>query len=213
MNIFREIASTQSVKVIVFGVLLGAVESLIEHSGAMTHGPMIMNNAERLQAQITDILVHLKRDSFHLLRISWHDTELFKYYSYFNKFTSTNYKDCIIVYSKCCKINIYHIYVSFTIVHLYLIIFPVTVGIEYVRELKRLKKDEAHFGATVALLICFDQDSEGNDHWKFQKESFIMQSPCLRKLNISAYFANLMFIFISNDWYVVLFNVLYSLTS
>ena len=41
-------------------VSLGGVESLIEHPATMTHGPMIMNDAERAEAQITDGLIRLR---------------------------------------------------------------------------------------------------------------------------------------------------------
>ena len=47
-------------RVVQLAVSLGGVESLIEHPATMTHGPMIMNDAERAEGQITDGLIRLR---------------------------------------------------------------------------------------------------------------------------------------------------------
>ena len=50
----------QAVRVIQLAVSLGGVESLIEHPATMTHGPMIMSDADRAESLITDGLVRLR---------------------------------------------------------------------------------------------------------------------------------------------------------
>ena len=50
----------QSVRLIQFAVSLGGVESLIEHAASMTHGPMIMSDAEREEAWISQGLIRLR---------------------------------------------------------------------------------------------------------------------------------------------------------
>ena len=47
-------------RVVQLAVSLGGVESLVEHPTSMTHGPMIMDDAERAEAQITDGLIRLR---------------------------------------------------------------------------------------------------------------------------------------------------------
>ena len=50
----------QTVRVIQLAVSLGGVESLIEHPATMTHGPMIMSDADRAESLITEGLVRLR---------------------------------------------------------------------------------------------------------------------------------------------------------
>jgi len=47
----------ENLKVINLAVSLGGTESLIEHPATMTHGPMLMSDADRLKSGITDGLI------------------------------------------------------------------------------------------------------------------------------------------------------------
>jgi len=47
----------ENLKIINLAVSLGGVESLIEHPATMTHGKMLMSDAERLEGNITDGLI------------------------------------------------------------------------------------------------------------------------------------------------------------
>jgi len=50
----------QNVKLAHLAVSLGGVETLVEHPATMTHGPMIMTDKEREDADITDGLVRIR---------------------------------------------------------------------------------------------------------------------------------------------------------
>ena len=50
----------KNVRVVQLAVSLGGVESLVEHPATMTHGPMIMDDAERAESQIIDGLIRLR---------------------------------------------------------------------------------------------------------------------------------------------------------
>jgi len=49
----------ENLKVINLAVSLGGLESLIEHPATMTHGEMLMTDADRLEGEITDGLIRL----------------------------------------------------------------------------------------------------------------------------------------------------------
>lgn len=51
---------TQNVRIVQLAVSLGGVESLIEHPGTMTHGPMLMSDDDRKSGGITDGLVRIR---------------------------------------------------------------------------------------------------------------------------------------------------------
>ena len=50
----------QNLHVAHLAVSLGGVETLIEHPATMTHGPMIMSDAERAEAGIRDGFVRIR---------------------------------------------------------------------------------------------------------------------------------------------------------
>jgi cystathionine beta-lyase/cystathionine gamma-synthase len=54
----------QNLRLINLAVSLGGVESLISHPASMTHGPMIMTDAEREEGKITPGLIRLRSVSF-----------------------------------------------------------------------------------------------------------------------------------------------------
>ena len=50
----------QASQLINLAASLGSVETLIQHSASMTHGPLIMSDEERKEACITDGLIRLR---------------------------------------------------------------------------------------------------------------------------------------------------------
>lgn len=59
----------QNVRLINLAVSLGGVESLISHPASMTHGPMIMTDAEREAGNITPGFIRLRYVFFGRLSI------------------------------------------------------------------------------------------------------------------------------------------------